>query len=223
MRVAFARATGPPRSNSQYHSAKTMMFVSQMAPPVIRSGPGAVYYRCRRARARVTSRATDHALARLRTAARVRPSSRIARDSRLMRRGLAITRASSSSPCSAGSSQTGCSRTSRPGSGNCSATAIATATAACQRASPSVGRFHAGVAFGLASHQGAARPLGRRVPERPYGTRAHSAGHAAHGCPGVSARFLRAGHAGHPAIPSAHCGRDPAGRAHRLCWFQAQH
>ena len=35
-----ARATGPPRSNSQYHRPNTITLVSQMAPPVISSWPG---------------------------------------------------------------------------------------------------------------------------------------------------------------------------------------
>ena len=56
-----------------------------------------------------------------------------------------------------GSSQNGCSRTSRPRSGYCSATATATATATCQRASPSVGRLQAGT---KPSPPGPARPPG---------------------------------------------------------------
>ena len=35
--MASARATGPPRSKSQYHSAKAITLVTQMAPPVTSS------------------------------------------------------------------------------------------------------------------------------------------------------------------------------------------
>ena len=118
-----------------------------MAPPVISSGPA--FSPSVPCTSPTASRATENALARLRTATRIRLSIRIARDSRLRRRGLAVTKATSSSPSNAGSSQTGCTRVSFPGSGNCSAIATTTATVACQRASPSVGRFHAGIGAGL--------------------------------------------------------------------------
>ena len=72
--VAWARATGPPRSNSQYHRPKMITFVSQSIAPVVSSddakSPSVP-------RASPTTRwPTDQALARLRTPTKERASQR---------------------------------------------------------------------------------------------------------------------------------------------------
>jgi hypothetical protein len=139
-----ARATGPPRSNSQYQRANTTTLVSQiMAPPSSRRAgvmpvvPSVMP---------MASLATDHPLARLSRAANVSASRRSALDSRSIRRGLAITNAMSSTPCTAGSTQYGCTSTSRSGTANCSAMATPVVSVTGHRCSPWVRRCHAGIA-----------------------------------------------------------------------------
>ena len=98
-----ARATGPPRSNSQYHRANTTTLVSQIMAPLISRRAGVVpVVPCVMPMA---SLASDQPLARLSRAANVSASRRSALDSRSIRRGLDITSTTSSAPWTAGSTQ----------------------------------------------------------------------------------------------------------------------
>ena len=101
----MARAAGPPRSNSQYHSANTMTLVSQIEPPLTSSvmalvppWPLASWY---------TRVAADHNVARLAVRTSSSPAVRTSTVSRLIRFGFRNVRTANSSTSSAGSSTFG--------------------------------------------------------------------------------------------------------------------
>jgi hypothetical protein len=142
--VLSARATGPPRSSSQYHRPNTITLVSQMSAPVISRRLGVVPVDP--VVIPMASLASDHPLDRLSRTANVSASHRSALDSLLMRRGLAAKSTTSSTPSAAGSTQDGRTSTSRSGTAICSPMATAVVTVTGHRNSPCVRRCHAGTA-----------------------------------------------------------------------------
>ena len=92
--------TGPPRSNSQYHSANAITLVAQIDAPVAISGPAAVPAWPRRI-ARINSPA-DAALAIVISPISIMLAARTTFPRRSIRTGFAMLRPTSSAPSSTG-------------------------------------------------------------------------------------------------------------------------